>query len=558
MKNKKLKFILFSVIISLIVMAPYLIQNTLNLEHDTFFHLSRIEGYAQSIKQFDFFPKIYPYKNAGYGYGSSLFYSDIFLLLPAILYNLGCSITVCYKVVLFICSLFSSYTMCLLIDKLTEEKYAPYLAGSLYCFSTYRLTDIYVRGALGEVMAFMFLPLVLIGIYSFINEIDKDTKLYLILGFSGLVLTHNITFLLGCFLFLSFIIAYHKQCLRKERLLLLAQIILITLGITSFFIFPMIEQMIDHQMIVHYYGTSSDLASTALVAWQFFYNDLIFGLAGNNNFQTNMVVNVGWFILIAPIFDWLSNKKENPQDHFISTSLFVGLFFMFLCSNILPWKYLTFLSVIQFPFRFMTIALVLLVIPASIGLTRFFSKYRTTTFTISMILILANFAWMIQPVFTRTFVMSDNQPYSDITSGMIIDPYYSASYMRVELAGGDYLPLYSIDYRALAPCVRTTNQQIVTCLVEQKYDSISFEVNETSSVLLLPITYYKGYQAYNSQSKINTSLNKETGLVQIQQEHLSGSITLKYTGTLIQKISMGISFLTLIYIIINHRKQRSL
>ena len=71
-------------------MFPYL-TNNLGLEHDTMFHLSRIEGYAKAISNFDFIPNIYPLKNDGFGYGSPMFYSDILLLFPAILYNLNIS-----------------------------------------------------------------------------------------------------------------------------------------------------------------------------------------------------------------------------------------------------------------------------------------------------------------------------------------------------------------------------------------------------------------------------------------------------------------------------------
>ncbi|MBQ5756659.1 MAG: hypothetical protein IIV88_05315, partial [Erysipelotrichaceae bacterium] len=55
---------------------PFLLRSDLGLEHDTFFHLSRIEGLAQALAHHDFFPALYPMKNNGYGYASPLFYCD--------------------------------------------------------------------------------------------------------------------------------------------------------------------------------------------------------------------------------------------------------------------------------------------------------------------------------------------------------------------------------------------------------------------------------------------------------------------------------------------------
>ena len=77
MKNKHLPILLIGTLfLSLVFMFPYL-SNDLSLEHDTLFHLSRIEGLAQSFKNGKLFPDIYPLKNDGFGYGSALFYCTI-------------------------------------------------------------------------------------------------------------------------------------------------------------------------------------------------------------------------------------------------------------------------------------------------------------------------------------------------------------------------------------------------------------------------------------------------------------------------------------------------
>ena len=71
------KYLTAALILSLIFVYPWLFKDFVGVEHDTFFHLSRIQGLAEAISRGDLLPAIYPYKNNGYGYASPLFYCDI-------------------------------------------------------------------------------------------------------------------------------------------------------------------------------------------------------------------------------------------------------------------------------------------------------------------------------------------------------------------------------------------------------------------------------------------------------------------------------------------------
>ena len=58
---------------TMLLMFPYLTKSFLAIEHDTFFHVSRIEQYAKALQHGQVLPAIYPYENGGFGYGSPLF-----------------------------------------------------------------------------------------------------------------------------------------------------------------------------------------------------------------------------------------------------------------------------------------------------------------------------------------------------------------------------------------------------------------------------------------------------------------------------------------------------
>lgn len=560
MKKRKdiLPLLLGCLLMSLLFLYPYLLCDRLNLEHDTFFHLSRIEGLAQSFCDGVFLPRIYPYKNAGFGYGSPLFYSDFFLVLPALLYLAGVSLKNCAVLFLFGCSFFSSFFMALCIRRLSSHQGAAYLGAFLYLFSTYRMTDVYVRGAYGEVLAFVFLPLVLLGAFELLKGSQKRGGWILTCAFSGLVLSHNITFLLGCLL-LGSILIINLKALKLKTLAALFKAALITLALTAFFTFPMLEQMLDHTMIVHYYASGSDLASSALNAWQFFRNQLIFGYAGNTGSPDSlMTTNPGWFLTFVPLaYFFLKNRMATPEKHFVNQCLKLGYFFLFLCSAILPWKYMGVLSVLQFPWRFLTLSCTLLVLPAAIVPFELI-PFEKPVLALTLIISAANGIYLLTPVLERTFFITSQTSYQQIIDGTLIDPYYSATYMRVELAGGDYLPWPSVDYRELDSCLYTQQMEALSCEVQRDALTLRITLNQRApqSTLIAPLTWYKGYQAYAIQKgetiRLDTFLDESSGLTAISVPELTEDTVLlvRYEKTGVQKISEIISLAALLWLLI--------
>lgn len=549
--KKNYKHLLFSLLLSVIFIYPFLVKQVLPLEHDTLFHLSRIEGLAQSFNDGIFIPRIYPYKNMNFGYGSPMFYSDLFLVIPAILYNLGVSVSVCYVLVIFVFTFLASYYAMKLISIITKNNYAPYIASILYIFNNYRITDVYVRSALGEVMGFAFLPIVLIGIYSLLYTSKKDWH-YLSIGFTTLALTHNITFVLACFLFIFFLLIRIKTWITsKECILAILKAILVSLGISAFFIFPMLEQMSSQTFFLNYYTTSTNLADSSIEFWKLFANTTVFGY-GTHGYEKelSMLLNPGYFMMFIPILYLF--KKRKYQDPFIVHCLIIGYVFLLLPLDIFPWNYMKIFSLIQFPWRLVMLSTLCLMIPASVSL--FELKFKPILITIACCLILLGEGiWHINPVLSRTFTIPLNTPYSKLIDGSIIDPFYSAFYVRVELAGADYLPEGSPDYRELPYAVTTAQGQVVSSTLNHQGPSLKITNLSPNQSYIAPITYYKGYQVYS----IDTD-GKILGKVKTYKAHntLVGfdasnatSYLVRYDTTFIQNASLGITIVTIILLL---------
>jgi len=556
MKKYRKLLIDLSIILALTVllMSPYLAKSFLAIEHDTFFHVSRIEQYARALQHGQILPAIYPYENGEFGYGSPLFYSDIFLLLPAILHNLGLVLVDSYKLTVFLASLCSGISMYMLASKFTSKSSIRLLAVAAYLFSNYHITDIYVRGALGEVFALVGIPLILSGLYEIFETNQKYSFSYLI-GLVITVLSHNLSFLLCFILVIIICIIYLPKCSFDRYKLLVSESMLACL-LTAFYTFPMIEQLKSQQFYLNYYASSSALENHAMAFWQFFTNQTVFGLSGNQYKANNaMVVNIGLFLSIAPIsYLFLAKKEKQP---FITSMLVLGWICMLLPAQIFPWKYMSFVRVLQFPWRLNMLALPLLCVPAVIGIENLTHKLKYVPICLLLLLSLEGI-YHLYPATKRTFIMPHNTIWQEVTSGKLIDPYYSAQYMRVELAGGDYLPYHSPDFRSYTKTIQTTSAETVTTGEWIDYGRYRFTITNPQTIIL-PITYYKGYIIHNIDTAevLETTLSKN-GLVSVSIPS-AGTYVCQYQNTIIRMVSIWISVLTCMisigYIIYRKRKK---
>lgn len=546
--------ILFIVLITTVLMIPYLGMDLLPIEHDTFFHVSRIEQLSRSISEGIWFPSIYPYENYGFGYTSPLFYSDVLLIPASLLHLAGVPLTICYKVAILLATLISASTMMYLGYLISHNRNLAWIASAAYIFTNYRITDIYVRGALGEVFAMMFLPLIIAGMYRILWLGEKKWST-LTIGLTGLALSHDLTFLMGVVLCIILFFIKIKD-VHKAIFLTLCKGVFNAFLLTLFFTFPMIEQLLSQPFVLSY-GT--DLGAGAMHLWQFFVNKTVFGMSGYNlPASGTMTMNVGWFLTFAPLLFIFFDK--NKQEHsFVLPLCIIGYIAMLLPSDIIPWSSLTFLSFMQFPWRLSMVAMLCLAVPAAYGILALCTKKWFTPVVLTCLI--GEGIYHVVPVFSRTFGMTSQMTWSDILDGALCDPCYKATYVRVELAGADYLPLNCPDYRNYGTTIKDATQQDTGITYTKMGSKLLFEItDDTNADYILPLTYYKGYQVarinddgtteYISATKTNGGMVTFTSIGQ-------GKYVCWYEDTLLRKICMNISLVTFVMLGLNlYRKKR--
>ena len=558
--------IIISIFVCILFCYP-LFTNGLVRGHDTYFHICRIEAVKEAYAHGDFFPRLYYEQNFNFGYGTPLFYSDIFLIIPAIIRLCGVPIVITYKIFIFLCTFLTFFSMYYAVKKISQNSSAAFLSSLIYLFTAYRITDVYVRGALGEILAMIIIPMIVLEIFKILYTDEYDYK-FLGLFFGLLLLSHNISFILMCGVFGVFLICNIRKLIKeKKRIFCIIKAVIMAIGCLSFFLFPMLEQVSSGQYAINEFVSDSNISNNTLFFEQLFTVNINFGLAGHEFGRDYwMTTNTGLIALFLPLLIFKTNKKDIPNHSFLLICTLLGYFCLIACLDIFPWSaFNSLLSFMQFPWRLMIISSALLSIAAGVFTISFFKKFdeKKITIIMSAIIIILGL-YQLSFVLLQPTVINNDTPYY-----LIADDDYSGEhgivtyYNQAELAAADYLPIKdNIDYRNYGDYVVTNNSKdLINFIRGYNYMSFSVESSQLDSFYILPLIYYKGYtiECYNDNGNLVESLipypDDDTYLVTFSPGERNEKIqyVIFYKGTRLQSISYCVSLLS-IFITIFDRK----
>ena len=172
-KIKDLRYGLIILIVAIIVSIPLCWKNFNYYNDDGIQHIARGYLTSQAMKNGESFTVLSRLEN-GFGYSWDLFYGPLSSFSVAVIGNIFNNIVVGYKIVLFLGMLLSGIAMYHFAKKVTDDKNVGLLASILYMVMPYHLTDMYIRGSLGEFLSFIFIPVVFLGLYNLLHEEKKD------------------------------------------------------------------------------------------------------------------------------------------------------------------------------------------------------------------------------------------------------------------------------------------------------------------------------------------------------------------------------------------------
>ena len=195
----KIMLVLFFLVLAFISTYPAFIGHFFKLTMDGQIHLMRFESVADAIKNKEL-PPIVNFE--GYGNVGAIFngmypwLSGLVFIIPRVLLSSPMhALFICFYL-LNILTILNTY---LLVRKLSNNYYIRLMGVVLYQLNAYHLILMYSRNALGEALAYAFLPLIMLGCYLIWNN-KKSGMLYLSLGMGMIINSHVISSVLAVLL----------------------------------------------------------------------------------------------------------------------------------------------------------------------------------------------------------------------------------------------------------------------------------------------------------------------------------------------------------------------
>lgn len=541
--------IYFLTIMSILVCLPLFIDY-IQLADDVYFHITRIEGLVQAWKSGQFPARMQPNWLDGMGYPVSIMYGDVFLWFSAILHMLGFDIMQSYKAGVAFMNVFTVIVSYFSFKDIFKSRKIGLWGTFMYTFSLYRLYNVYMRGAVGEYTAMAFLPVVVWGLHGLLSADEKEAgkKKYrwiLAAGFSGLLVSHVLSFEFACIFTILTLLIMWKRTFRKVTILGIIQAAILAIAANLWFLVPFLDYALHMKMLV--FSNVVQIQERGLYLTQLLS---IFQWAGANAYMIyNGMQDVRPFgmgislMIICGTFLYIWFVKRNKvllkeETALGKISLCFGILASVFCLSIFPWDAIgassealtKITSSIQFPYRFLVIVMISFCMAGCVLLKNFMAqKNKRAAKLFAFILVLTT-------TLQAAFLLDDIMQYKGYSQ------LRNAEALGSEMVSGSEYLLDGTESRMLYYNTVVCGDNVTYENYEKNYLTVHMtceNTGEEDSYIEPTLLYYMGYQAIDDAT--GESLEMEAGTNNVMRVILpagyEGSITIQFTGMWYWKIT---------------------
>lgn len=339
--------------------------------HDMDFHLSRIYGLGLALLDGQFPVRVNLDFWGGAGYLTPALYPELFLYPAGVMCAAGASVLLAYKVLCVAISFATAFVAYYSMRQLLGEK-AGLLFAVLYLANPYRLNEFFIRGALGEGLAMIFMPLAAVGIWQLMQGDCRKGFWNALLGITGVLQSHVISvFLVGVFgaVYAAAVLLLdgRRFFANRRRPLTLVGAAAATVLLNLWFVLPFVHFSRWDLNLFHDPGKLT-------TAWVYLPQAFIDSFSPGGELHTaatqgDMSLSVGIALLLGVLlFVCLlaqPNALTGRQRHAGLALLALGTLALWLSSNLFPWAQVSAMPVvgelftkIQFAWRMLTVVCV--------------------------------------------------------------------------------------------------------------------------------------------------------------------------------------------------------
>lgn len=325
--------------------------------HDGEYHVIRFFEFNKTLLDGNFYPRWAPDLNNGFGLPLFNYVYPLPNYVASAIHLFGTSFIDSFKLEMFFSLLLGSLFF-YLWSKEFWGKMGGVVSAVFYTFTPYHFVDVYIRGSVGEVLALAILPALAWSLTVYIKTGKKIFFPLSALLFALLILSHNILALM----FLIFILSYvtfllFLQSNRKKLSLELLGIVTLGLMLSSIFWLP---ALLETKLVVglQIYDVTTNfpqLYQLLIPSWGSGFS--------SENFADQLSFQIGLANLLVILLSCLvvfSRKKDNKKYLVLFFVVwFLLVFFLMLQESVFVWKAVPLMNYFQFPWRFLSLEMVI-------------------------------------------------------------------------------------------------------------------------------------------------------------------------------------------------------
>ena len=525
---------LLAVALVLLVQWPQLHLSYIFHQDDTMPQLRRMESYVTSVQHGAYFPKVFPEEVRHFGYAFDAFYPSLMLLPYVWLRLAGLGVVSAYygyQTLILVATVLAAYASFL---KIRRRPLAAFVFSVVYTTAVYRMLDAFVRGALGENLAFIFLPIIAAGMYLIYIK-QSDNWFLLAFGVTGLMYAHMLSlvmvleFLVGGFLVL---VALRRVSWRMVRYTAYAAISSLLMGVGSYL--PMWE-ISQHLPLKLAESATIWLNYLQYSLGDLFQNSLSMYASTSNMQNVNQTFRPGMGVLMLGIAIvlalWWPKLSRSVK---VATGL--GFVTIFLSTNLFPWSLFrkTVLGTIQFPWRYLELTTLFLSLAVALVVAE---KVHPQHFAWGMVLAAC--------VVGFSYAATINTTMTNANTYRVTDENAAAYYGDATGGGSEYAPkqfdsttFFKKDQTVVLPSHKLHRLTPLT----QHYNDLRFGYTSTRSVVLqLPKFAYVGYNVTVDGKVVPYRAQGKNARLTITAPAGSHRVRVVYTGTRLQHVTGWLS-----------------
>lgn len=384
--KEKISFLLAIIIIlSFAALSGFsLLRPGLPPTHDGEYHIIRFYEFDKVLREGNWYPRWAPDLNNGFGVPLFNYVYPLPNYIASFLHLFNISFIDAFKFQMFIAIIIGAVFF-YLWSKIFWGNLGGVVSSMFYTFAPYHFVDIYIRGSVGEVWALALFPIFL---WSITKYIKYKNKLFIPLSaiFLALVIfSHNILalmFFIFSIFYGLFLIVQNEN--KKSLLINFCLIIVFGLGLSSIFWLPaLLEQKYVQGLQIY------DITENFPETYQLMIPSWGSGFSGSDlknqmSFQIGMVhllgVMLSFILLILP----KKNTASNNNLTIFFLSWFFIIFLLMLKASLPIWKTVPFMAYFQFPWRLLSLEILI----ASFLAGSIFSIYKSKFFALTLISLL--------------------------------------------------------------------------------------------------------------------------------------------------------------------------